>query len=138
MDTARKFSTGRPARPATWAIIALLAVIAGCLVVQAGLGTASANGVGAVDSSDGFAGRNIQAVAGQIGPKAYGLFLIDRDNATIMAYEFTKGGTLGLASARTFVYDCRLDQYNTELAPRQIKEVVERGKRLGDVDGGNK
>ena len=134
-DTGRELSVGLRARPATWAIIALLAVIAACLVVQAGLGTASANGVGAVDSNDGLEKRNVLAVAGQLGPKAYGLFLVDLDNATIMTYEFTRAGTLRLAAARTFVYDCQLDQYNTELSPRQIKELVERSKRLGDVDG---
>lgn len=135
MDTAHELSFVRRARPATWAIIALLAVIAVCLVVQAGLGTASANGVGAVGSTDGFEHRNIQAVAAQLGPKAFGLFLIDLDNATIMTYEFTKAGTLRLAAARTFVYDSQLDQYNTELSPRRIKEIVERSKRLGDVGG---
>ena len=121
---AERFAQRRPV--ARWLIVGLLAVIAACLLVEAG-STASTT------SSELSAGGkgSVFAVAGQITPDTYGLYLVDLENGTICVYQYLGGARrLRLMAARTFAYDRQLDEYNTEPLPREIRELVEQQRRL--------
>jgi len=70
-------------------------------------------------------------VAGQITPDTYGLYLVDTQHATIALYEYQPSSRkLRLLAARTYMFDVQLDEYNTELSPREVKKLVAQQKRL--------
>ena len=110
-----------------WVAIVLLAVIAIAMLAEA-----DADGQAGQPYAD-TDGRGMLAVAGQLGPQAYGLYLVDLDGGKILAYQFAQK-KLRLAAVRTIEYDRRLDHYNTEPAPREIKELVDRSKQLKDIE----
>jgi len=107
--------------------VILLAVIATCLLLEAGLATSAARAqVGAGGQ------RSIFVVAGEVAPNMHGLYLVDLENGTICVYQYVpQTQRLRLVAARTFVYDVKLDDYNNEEpAPRDVKKLVEQQKRL--------
>lgn len=129
-------SLRRPA--ARWLVVIFLAVIATCLLVELGFTSSAARGqiAGGVQQSaagrDG--GKRLFAVAGQVTKDTYGLYLVDLENDTICMYQYLPGTRrLRLMAARTFIYDCQLDEYNTEPLPREIKSLVEQHRRLKGV-----
>ena len=113
---------------AKWLIVALLAVIATCLVIEVGLITSSARaqtaGTGGVPSTF--------AVAGKVTPETYGLYLIDLKHATICVYQYLPASRrLRLMAARTFAFDRQLDDYNNAPpTPREVKKLVEQQRSL--------
>jgi hypothetical protein len=121
-----------PTRPtasaARWITVALLAVIAGCLLVQLGAGTAPA---AAQISSGGKS--NVFAVAGQITSDSYGLYLVDVEAQRVSVYQYLPNiRRLQLRAVRNYSFDLRLDEYNTEPLPREIKKLVEQHQPLGE------
>ena len=123
----RRHSGGRATTRATWLVVILLAVIATCLLIEVGFATSAAR---AQVTSAGAKG--VFAIAGQITRDSYGLYLVDLENATICVYQYLPGSRrLRLMAARTYVFDCRLDDYNNaDPLPRDVKKIVEQQERL--------
>lgn len=127
---------GSKARPvAKWLIVALLGVIAACLLVEAGFATSAARAQGTEtkvgDVTYGQAG-DIFAVAGKVSSNTYGLYLVNTRSGTMALYEWLpKGRKLRLMAARNYTFDLQLDDFNTEPSPREIKKLVEQNRRLG-------
>jgi len=120
---------GRARHAGRWAVVALLGVAATCLLVHA----ATDNSPGYGEAGGGAAG-NVIAVAGRVTADTYGLYLVDTKNATISVYQFIPGKhQLRLMASRTYLFDTKLDEYNTEPPPSEIKKLVEQQKRLGET-----
>ena len=119
-----------------WIIVLLLFFIAVGLIQQllfssvSAAATAESPGETTADTSHG---KGVVAVAGQISRDMYGLYLIDLKNGTICVYGMTGSGQLKLLAARTFIYDCQLDSYNTTPLPKEIAKLVARARRLKTV-----
>ena len=109
-----------------WLIAAALAVIAICLLIQVGLGAAEPPV--AVSSAKG---GNLFAVAGQVDKDSFGLYLVDLENGTICMYQYLPSvRKLRLMAARTTLFDRKLEDYNTEPPPRDMKKLVEQHRTL--------
>ena len=116
---------------ARWLIVALLAVIAVCLLVELGVSVSAGQSGGPATAAAGA--KNVFAVAGQVTKDTYGLYLVDVEYGTICLYEWVpQAHKLRWMAARTYLYDRQLDEYNTELSPREVKKLVAQQKRLGD------
>ncbi len=114
-------------RQVKWLIIILLAVVAGCLLIEIGLGVSAATGQ--VTSA---AGGDVVAVAGQLTSDSYGIYLIDTRKGTMAVYQWLPNvKKLRLLAARNLSYDLQLDEFNTEPLVRQIKQLVEQHRSLG-------
>lgn len=112
-----------------WLTVALLSVIAACLLI--GVGFATSRAEGQVTSGRG---ANVFAVAGQVTPGTYGLYLVDLEKNTICVYQYvTAERRLRLVAARTTVFDRQLDEYNTQPPPREIRALVEQHRRLDET-----
>ncbi len=124
----RTFS-GRGGSAARWGMVMLLAVI----VVM--LGRELVSSPAPADARTGWAGQDgkVFAIAGQVTKDTYGLYLVDMKNGTICVYQFLDNGRLRLMAARTFIYDCQLDSYNTEPLPRDVAKLVAKARRLKDI-----
>lgn len=110
-------------------MVGLLAVIAACLLVEVGLTASSAGG--APLAAGTAAGDRVLVVAGQVTRDSYGLYLVDQANRTICVYQWSPTSRkLRLLAARTYVFDLKLDQYNTEPDPLEIKKLGEKARRL--------
>ena len=117
---------------AQWAIAGLLAAIAVLLAAELVFSPSPA----VAQTGSAGAVEGVFAIAGQITGDSYGLYLVDLRNGTICVYEYAgRPGRLSLRAARTFIYDCQLDSYNTEPDPADIAEKVSRARRLRDVKG---
>ena len=118
------------ASPATWLVVALLSIIAACLLIEVGATVASAGPKPALTGV--AAGDSVLVVAGQITPNNYGAYLVDQANRTICVYEWLPASRkLTLRAARTYRFDRQLDEYNTEPPPREIEQMVTQANRLG-------
>jgi hypothetical protein len=81
-------------------------------------------------------GRGVLAVAGQITADTYGLYLVDLDSRKICAYQWRPSTRkLRLLAVRNYTFDLKLDEYNTEKLPREIKKLVAESKPLVEEDG---
>ena len=111
-----------------WLFVAVLAVVAACLVVDVGFAVARGPGLSG--------GDNVLAVAGPLTSDTNGLFLVDLDNETILVYQYSSGkNRLRFSAARTFAYDRLLEDYSTSPSPEQIRRMVERSQ--GASQAGN-
>lgn len=114
---------------AKWLIVMLLGVVAACLLAELGLGASPAG----ADVSRGQA-DHIVCVAGKVTDETYGLYLVDLKNGTISVYQYLSSKRkLRLMAARNYTFDVQLDEYNTEPAPREIKQLVQQQKRLTET-----
>jgi hypothetical protein len=110
---------------AKWLSVALLAVIAGCLLAQATAFVAPAE----AQVPPATQGRFF-AVAGQVTADSYGLYLVDTDTATVSVYQYLPNTKkLRLMAVRNVSYDLQLEEYNTEPSPREMKKLVEEQRR---------
>jgi len=111
-----------------WLIVALLGVIAACLLIEVGAATSAARG----EVTSGQGGK-LFAVAGQISPGTFGLYLVDLENSTISVYQYVSTDKrLRLVAARNVLFDRQLDEYNTQPSPREIKTLIGQQKRLSE------
>ena len=118
---------GKSASAARWLIVVLLSVFATCLVMELRVGGSSAR---ADEAGSGGQG-GVFAVAGKVTPETYGVYLVDLKHGTICLYQYLPGSRrLRLMAARTFMFDCQLEEYNTEPEPREIKKLVEAHRSL--------
>lgn len=121
---------GQGGSSARWLVVGLLAVIAACLLVEVGLTASSADNAPLAAGSAG--GDSVLVVAGQVTRDSYGLYLVDQANRTICVYQWSPTSRkLRLLAARTYLFDTKLDQYNTEPDPLEIKKLSDRARRLG-------
>ncbi len=123
----------RVASPAMWFVAALLGVIAACLVIEAGVSVASGDGDEVVTpaSRETAHSGSLLAVTGKISRDQYGLYLLDLESRTICVYQWLSNSRkLRLVAARNYTYDRQLDNYNTEPPPREIRDLVEKARRL--------
>ncbi len=112
--------------PAQWLIAISLSAIAVCLLVEVSLNATEAGPQLLGDDTS-----SILAVAGQVTKDSYGLYMIDTKNGTICVYQWLPNiRKLRLLAARNFTFDLRLDEYNTEPSPKEIKKLVEQARRL--------
>ena len=109
-------------------MVALLAVIATCLLIEAAWGVSSANG----QALSGAKSGGVFITAGQVGRDAYGIYLVDSENSTICVYQWVpESRELRLLASRNFTFDRQLDDYNTKPTPHEIKDLVEQHRRMG-------
>ncbi len=123
MDGEKRSSPSANVHVAHWLIAVALAVIATCLVTQQGGGSARAYAASAEKARP-----EIMAFPGQLGPRTYGLFMVDATSGNVWCYEYDKEkGKLRLLAARSFLYDRHLGEYNVEEpTPRDVAQLVER------------
>ncbi len=76
-------------------------------------------------------GDSVLVVAGQVTRDTYGLYLVDQANRTICVYQWSPNSRkLRFLAARTYTFDRKLDQYNTEPDPLEIKKLSDKARRL--------
>lgn len=120
----------RPQTTGKWLIVALLCVIATCLVIEASRGTpaAMAQPVAAVDGS-------AIAVPVQLAADSYGVYLLDTQRGTMAVYQYQASKrSLRLLAVRNYRFDTQLDEYNTEPSPNEIRQLVQQQRRLIDAN----
>jgi hypothetical protein len=89
-------------------------------------------------------GAGVFIMPAQMQDRVWGCYLLDVDSKTICAYQFYPGEKkLRLTAARSYRYDTKLENYNTELSPREIKSMLDRqvaGQQAapGDQPAGDK
>jgi hypothetical protein len=108
---------------AAWLIVALLGVIALLLAMPRDadwLGRAFAQ------QAPMLGARGVYAFPIQLTPKSYGICMLDVDASTVWFYEYVPTThKLRLASARSWIFDRYLEEYNIEgLAPNEVGELV--------------
>ena len=119
----------KSASPARWLVVGLLVVIAACLLVEAFSTEASAQRAPLAAGSAGD--EQLLVVAGQVTRDSYGLYLVDQKNRTICVYQWmSTTRKFRLVASRTYAFDIKLDQYNTEPDPLEIKKLCEQARRL--------
>ena len=106
-----------------------LAVVAAALIVP--LWT---SGPVRAQDAGGLATGRYLAVAGRVTGESYGIYLIDTHSGSMAVYQYLASRkTLRLLAARNVNYDLQLDALNTEPAPREIQELVQQHRRLGET-----
>lgn len=75
------------------------------------------------------------AVAGQITPETFGLYVLDPRRESLAVYEYVPnprtGPRLHLRAARSVMFDLQLESYNTEPSPMEIADMVRQARRVG-------
>ncbi len=125
---------GTPLRAgvARWLAVALLGFVACALVIEAATGRLGAQP--APGAGPGGSGEGVIAVVGQITEGRYALFLVDTKRQTVAMYQWLpkKGrpGVLRWLASRYYGFDIRMDSYNTEMDPREVRKLLEGSTRL--------
>jgi hypothetical protein len=74
------------------------------------------------------------AVAGQISPDTYGLYLVDPQSRNVVLYEYVPSQRrLHLRAARSIAYDLQLESYNTEPDPGDVADMVRKARRISET-----
>lgn len=117
-----------------WVIAVLLAIIATCQVMRLDEGSWLPEAY-AQRQKVGAAG--VFAFTGQLGPRTYGLFMVDVDAGNVWCYEYSQeNGRLRLVAGRSFLYDRHLEEFNVEPpTPADVAKLVERLKSRRASDG---
>ncbi|MBS3734913.1 MAG: hypothetical protein KGY99_08295 [Phycisphaerae bacterium] len=119
---------------AKWLVVALLAVVATCLLIEVSVRPSAGAPVVVDDDQRRSATRGTFAVAGRITQDTYGLYLVDPAAGSICLYQWqARERTLRLLAARTYVYDRQLDAYNTKLEPAEVRKLVAQQQRLSEA-----
>ena len=72
------------------------------------------------------------AVAGQIAPDSYGLYLFDSETGIMALYQWVGSSQkLRLLAARNCTFDLQLDDYKTDPPPSEIRRIVREAGGLG-------
>ena len=108
----------------------ILAAVIGALVVYLLGGFLTPSATLALPQEGPVGAEGVLAVPAQLTADAYGLYLIDLRNQTILLY--TYGGPwargLRLISARSFQYDRELVDFNSgEPSPQDVQKLIEAG-----------
>lgn len=83
----------------------------------------------------GLGARGIFAFPAQMGPKEFGLFMVDVDTGTLWCYEIARGRTgepfLKLMAARSWMADRYLEEFNVaDPTPSQVRALIEQQRAL--------
>lgn len=108
---------------AAWLIVILLATIAAEMAFPR---TDSLLSKALAQQAPMLGARGVYALPIQLTPKTYGICMIDVDAGTTWFYEYNPlTHKLRLASARSWIFDRYLEEYNMEgLAPNEVGELV--------------
>jgi len=122
-----QIGTSRAAGSARWLLVVVLAGVAGALLVELGR-TGSAAGQG---SGDPFASSGgLLVVPSALSRESYGVYLVDPQQGRICLYEYQAARRqLRLLAVRNFTYDLRLNEYNTDPSPSEMRELAEQLER---------
>ena len=123
-------SPDHPTRP-SWGKY-LLAGIIGALVACLAISIFSPAPTLALSQMGPGGADGVFAVQAQLSSDAYGLYLIDTKNQTILLYSYGGPWARGfrLLSARSFRYDRQLLEFHAgKPSPREIKELLESGSK---------
>jgi hypothetical protein len=111
---------------ALWANAALLAVIAVVLLSRGGT-PSLLPGAYAQNQAPIAGGAGVFIMPAQMQTNVWGCYLLDVDNKTICAYQFYPGEKkLRLTAARSYRYDTRLENFNTDMPPKEVKALIDR------------
>ena len=111
---------------ALWANAAMLAIIA-VLVASRGNSPTILPAAFGQSQQPIAGGSGIYIMPGQFSTNTWGCYLLDVDSQTLCAYQFYPGEKkLRLTAARSYRYDTKLENYNTELPPKEIKAMFDR------------
>ncbi len=114
-----------------WVFVFLLGAVAGYLAVE----LVGEGPLAAAQVTTGAKARKVVAVAGQITGETYGVYLVDLEGGIIAVYQWLSGTKkLRLLAARNYTYDLRLDEYNTEPSPKEIRGLIRQSRRLGETE----
>ena len=88
----------------------------------------------------GLGARGIFAFPAQVGPKEYGVFMMDVDSGTLWCYEVARSRTgepfLKLLAARNWLADRYLDEFNVaEPTPSQVRELIDQQRAIRGTGG---
>ncbi len=88
----------------------------------------------------GLGARGIFAFPAQVGPKEYGVFMMDVDSGTLWCYEIARSRTgepfLKLLAARNWLADRYLDEFNVaEPTPSQVRELIDQQRAIRGTGG---
>jgi len=74
--------------------------------------------------------RGIYMTPAQLGPNAFGLFLMDVDSGTICVYRMTEANHFRFVASRSYKNDRFLEDYNNEgLSPKETQALVEQQRK---------
>jgi len=111
---------------ALWANAALLAVIA-VVLLNRGNAPSFLSSAYAQNQPPIAGGAGVFVMPAQMQSNVWGCYLLDVDSKTLCAYQFYPGEKkLRLTAARSYRYDTKLENYNTELPPKEIKAMFDR------------
>lgn len=120
---------GRPNKSLTaalWANAALLALIVILLFNRSGAPSMLPAAYGQNQAAIG-GGAGIFIVPAQMQTNVWGCYLLDVDSKTISAYQFYPGEhKLRWTASRSYRYDTKVENYNTEISPSEVKQMYEK------------
>jgi len=121
-----------------WLLAMVLAVVTTVLFMQrddtAWLSRALAQGR-ETGVGPGFGARGIYAFPGQLGPREYGVFMMDVDSGTLWCYQLVRGRTgesyLQLVAARSWLADRYLEEFNVgSPTPSEVQQLLRQQRAL--------
>jgi hypothetical protein len=125
-DRPGKLSGRNPIATALWANAALLAVIAVALLNRGGSPSLLPAAYGQ-NQAPIAGGAGVFVMPAQMQTNLWGAYLLDVDNKTICAYQFYPGEKkLRLVAARSYKYDTKLENFNTDIPPKEVKALIDR------------
>ena len=111
---------------ALWANAGLLAVIV-IVLLNRGNAPSFLSPAYAQNQPPIAGGAGVFVMPAQMQSNVWGCYLLDVDSKTLCAYQFYPGEKkLRLTAARSYRYDTKLENYNTELPPKEIKAMFDR------------
>jgi hypothetical protein len=124
---------------ALWANAGLLAVIV-IVLLNRGNAPSFLSAAYAQNQPPIAGGAGVFVMPAQMQSNVWGCYLLDVDSKTLCAYQFYPGEKkLRLTAARSYRYDTKLENYNTELPPKEIKAMFDRqaaGQQAAPADQG--
>jgi hypothetical protein len=125
-------SWSRAIATALWANAALIAVIAVLLLSRSNTPSFLPAAFGQ-NQQPIAGGGGVFVMPAQMQTNVWGAYLLDVDNKTLCAYQFYPGEKkLRLTAARSYKWDTKLETFNTDLTPKEVKALVE--KQQAGVD----
>jgi hypothetical protein len=119
---------------ALWANAALLAVIV-LTMLNRGTVPSVLPAAYAQNQPPIAGGAGVFVMPAQMATNVWGAYLLDVDSKTICAYQFFPGEKkLRLSAARSYKYDTKLENFNTDIPPREVKAMVEKAQAGGGAE----
>jgi hypothetical protein len=75
-------------------------------------------------------GNGLFIMPAQLSPNTWGCYLLDNENHTLCVYQYSPGERLlRFSAARNFESDRMLSNFNTQPAPTEVKDLVNRERQ---------